>query len=205
MRQAVGKTNIHLMKTNSSRLFYFNLNDWTWWVWTVTMALLLAGLFGYTVAFLGAIAVTAGQGIVVFLRDRSPLAFSVQLRAAYLLLLLVGYVPAMRWLYLLAVVGTFALVVFGYCIMARLLSLLPWNSLEYLSLNRLRRTFLTAPNLDRINSSPSAVGRAGGLCTIEAQVAPAVQEAEPYIPTQRRLRIPVKTNRASLPAGATKG
>lgn len=160
------------MQRPSSRLFHIKLDDWTWWVWTITAVLLAIGLGGYTRAFIAAMAVTAGQGSVLLVRDRSPAAFSVQLRAAYLLLLLISYPPALRWLYWLPMVGTFALVIFGYCLLARVLSLLPWNNPEPYTLDRLRRTFLSAPDLERVKTNPAAVGCAGGLCTIEAQVAP---------------------------------
>ena len=160
------------MKKYSRRVFYVNLDDWTWWAWAITTVLLIIGLAGYSLAFVAAMAVTAGQGILVLARDRSPAAFSVQLRAAYLLLMLVSYPPPMRWLYWVPTVGTFALVVFGYCLLARVLSLLPWNGGETFTLDRLRRTFFSAPDLDRAAANPAVAGRAGGLCTIEAQVAP---------------------------------
>jgi hypothetical protein len=160
------------MKKSSGRLFYINLGDWTWWAWTIITVLLVVGLFGYSLAFVGAMVVTAGQGLVLLVRDRSLVAFSVQLRAAYLFLLLISYPPPMRWLYWLPTVGTFALVVFGYCLMARFLSLLPWNSHEAYTQGRLRRTFLSAPDLDRVKTNRATASCAGGLCTIEAQVAP---------------------------------
>jgi len=43
-------------------------------------------------------------------------------------------------------VGTFALVLFGYCLMARILSLLPGNRTEPVSLDLILRTFLTPPD-----------------------------------------------------------
>ena len=67
---------------------------------------------------------------------------------------------------------TTALLVFGYCLLARSLSLLPWNSHERYTLSRLRRTFFSAPDLDRVMMNSAYAGCAGGLCTIEAQVAP---------------------------------
>ena len=163
------------MKTNSSRLFYIKLDDWVWWAWTVIAILLLIGLSDYNPAFLWAMVVTAGQGIVLLVRDRSLTAYSVQLRAAYLLLLLIAYPPPMRWLYWLLALGTIAIVIFGYCFLTRVLSLLPWNSREAYTWDRLRRTFLSAPDLERVTANPAAAGCAGGLCTIEAQVAPKTQ------------------------------
>jgi len=160
------------MTKNSRRLFYLNLSDWTWWAWTITAVLLIAGLLGLSPAFIAAMALTAGQGIILLVRDRSPAAFSVQIRTAYLLLMLMSYPSPMRWFYWLLAVGTIALIVFGYCMMARMLSLLPWNSREACTLDRLRRTFFSAPDLDRAAMNPASASRAGGLCTIEAQVEP---------------------------------
>ena len=162
------------MKNVTRRLFYINLNDWVWWAWTLTTVLLVAGLCGYDSALIGATAVTAAHGLIVLVRDRSLVAYSVQLRAAYLLLLLICYLPSTRWLYWLIAAGTVALIVFGYCFLTRVLSLLPWNNREAFTLDRLRRTFFSAPDLDRAKRNPALAGSAGGLCTIEAQVAPPI-------------------------------
>ena len=163
----------NIMKIVSRRLFYINLNDWVWWAWALTTVLLVAGLCGYSRALIGATAVTAAHGLIILARDRSPAAYSVQLRAAYLLLLLICNLPYTRWLYWLLVAGTLALIVFGYCFLTRVLSLLPWNSREAFTLDRLRRTFFSPPDLDRVSKNPALAGCAGGLCTIEAQVAKA--------------------------------
>lgn len=172
------------------RVLYIKPDDWTWWAWVFTVILLVTGLAGYDPAFLGAMLVTAIQGLVLLARDRRPAAFSVQLRAAYLLLLLICYPPAMRWLYWLPAVGTFALVLFGYCLLARFLSLLPWNSREPYTFDRFVRTFFSAPDLGRVKADSANAGCAGGLCTIEAQVAPPKARAHDSPPmtgnTERR-------------------
>jgi len=175
-----------IMKKSSRRLFHIKLDDWTWWAWAATTALLTEGLCGNSLAFIGAMAVTAGQGVILLARDRNPTAFSVQLRAAYLLLLLICYLPPMRWLYWLPAVGTFALIIFGYCLVARVLSLLPWNSREAYTLDRLLRTFFSAPDLSRVKTNPGAAVCAGGLCTIEAQVAEA-KSADVYQHSVKKL------------------
>jgi len=36
------------------RVFYVKLDDWTWWAWTITTALLGLGLAGYSWAFIAA-------------------------------------------------------------------------------------------------------------------------------------------------------
>lgn len=157
------------------RRLYLMVNDWTWWVWLITAVVLLVGLMGYPGAFILAMAMTVTQTVVIFLREKRFTAFAVQLRIAYLLLLLVSYPPAMQWLYWLPTIGTFALVVFGYCLMARVLSLLPWNRAKPLSWNLLQRTFFSSPDLSRVAADESTSGCAGGMCTIAAQVLPAQQ------------------------------
>jgi len=161
------------MKTNS-RIFYINLNDWVWWAWSLTTALLIAGFFGYAHALTGAAVVTALHGLIVLVRERSAKTYPVQLRTAYLLLLLICYLPYTSWLYWLMLIGTLALSVFGYCFLTRTLSLMPWNSREAYTLDRFWRTFFSAPDLDRLSSNPRLASCAGGLCTIEAQVKPGV-------------------------------
>ena len=161
-----------------SRGFYILLGDWTWWAWTLTAILLLIGLLGQPVGFLAAMLVTVAQGIVMFIREKSILAFAVQLRLAYVLLLGICFVPPMRWLYWLPTVGTFALVIFGYCLMARMLSLFPWNRQETLSVDLLHRTILSRPDLSRLAAPLESSGCAGGLCTIKAQVAPRTSKSE---------------------------
>jgi hypothetical protein len=39
------------MKKSSRHLLYINLNDWTWWAWTITTVLLIWGLAGNSLAF----------------------------------------------------------------------------------------------------------------------------------------------------------
>jgi len=162
-----------IMTKTTRPLFYIIPYDWTWWAWSITCALLLVGLFGNPDCFIAAMAITAGQAIILLFRDRQPAHFSVQVRAAYLLLLVISYPPSMRWLNWATMLGTFALVAFGYCPMARLLSLCPWNSREPYSWDRLRRTIFSAPDLERVQEAdPATAGCAGGLCSIDAQVAP---------------------------------
>ena len=146
------------MTEGRHRRFYILLDDWTWWAWTLTAILLTIGLLGQPAAFVAAMVVTVVQCMVMVGREKSVLAFAVQLRIAYLLLLMICFVPEMRWLYWLPTVGTFALVIFGYCLMARVLSLLPWNRQEALSAALIRRTFLSRPDLSRL---PRASGDLG--------------------------------------------
>ena len=148
--------------------------DWTWWWWLVTACLLLIGLMGIPEAFLAALLLSIAQSVLFFARERALGAFPVQLRPT-LLLIICCFLP-IRWLFWLPAVGTLALVIFGYCLMARMLSLLPWNRTEPITADLVRRTFLSRPRpLDRADSVSSA-SCGVGLCSIEAQVEPGTSQ-----------------------------
>jgi hypothetical protein len=62
-----------------------------------------------------------------------------------LLLLLIALPENLQLIYWIPTIGTWAQVLFGYCTMARMVSLLPWNRKEAFSFTLLKRTFLSAP------------------------------------------------------------
>jgi hypothetical protein len=59
-------------------------------------------------------------------------------------MLLLALWEPLNWLFWLPAIGTPAQVLFGYCTLARCLSLMPWNRREPLSTELVRRTFLSA-------------------------------------------------------------
>jgi len=120
-------------------------NRLSWWYWLVTAILLTAGLVGVRTAFLLAIGLTIFQAIHYWLRNRRIAAFPVQVRLGYLVLLLICWPQSMNMLYTLPLAGTCTLLLFGYCPMARMLSLLPLNRSGPLDLSALRKAFLTPP------------------------------------------------------------
>lgn len=137
----------------------------------MSAALLAVGLAGWPVFFLAAIALSVGQ-CVFFLRTyRAFMPYAVQIRLAYTTLLAVCFVPGLHWLYWLPTLGTFALVLFGYCLMARVLSLAPWNRHERLAIDLLQRTFCASPVIGRAEHGLPSAGCPGGRCELEARVA----------------------------------
>ncbi|RRQ23055.1 hypothetical protein [Thiohalobacter thiocyanaticus] len=116
-----------------------------WWYWLATDVLLINGLAGGPGGFVPVIALTVVQLVHYLLRERAPGAFPVQVRTGYLLLLLVGQWPSLAFIYWIQLAGTTAMVTVGYCPLARMLSLLPWNRTRPFSLALLRRTFLMPP------------------------------------------------------------
>jgi len=60
-------------------------------------------------------------------------------------LLCVALPEPMRLIYWIPAIGTWAQLIFGYCAMARTVSLLPWNRKQPFSLGLLSETFLSRP------------------------------------------------------------
>ena len=160
------------MNPTVRRWLFIMPQDWAWWLWLIMACLLLIGLMGFIEVFLAALLLSIAQSVLFLVQERALKAFSVQLRLAYTLLLIICFVPPVRWLYWLPALGTLALVIFGYCLMARMLSLLPWNRAEPITADLLRRTFLSRPRLVDRHDRVSPDGCGAGLCSIEAQVAP---------------------------------
>jgi hypothetical protein len=126
-------------------MFMFEFRDIGWWYWLVTVCLLSAGLAGWAPGFQLAIGLTLLQLVHYLWLLRSLSAFPVQVRIGYLLLLLLCYWPPMNPLFWLPTVGTWAQVIFGYCAMARFVSLMPWNLREGFNVGLVTRTFLARP------------------------------------------------------------
>ena len=116
-----------------------------WWYWLATVILLTAGVSGRPAGFALAIGLTVVQLIHFSMRERSLIAFPLQVRLAYWLLLLIALPENLQWIYWIPTIGTWAQVLFGYCAMARAGSLLPWNRKQPLSFALLEQTFLSAP------------------------------------------------------------
>ena len=126
-------------------MFMTEYKDIGWWYWLVTAILLTIGILGNDLGFILAIGLTSFQLVHYIVREKSIKAFPVQVRFWYLILLLVSLPEITQWLYWVPCVGTWAQITFGYCAMARMVSLLPWNREEAFSLNLLSKTFLSLP------------------------------------------------------------
>jgi len=116
-----------------------------WWYWLVLACLLAAGVSGYTTGFILAIGVAALQLVHSVLSEQSLTAFPVQVRFWFLAYVLAAIPQPMQIIYWLPAVGTWARAIFGYCILARTLSLLPWNRQVPFSTGLLLRTFFSRP------------------------------------------------------------
>lgn len=120
------------------------VRDLGWWYWLTTVGFLAIGLFtGRVEGIVMAIALCAVQIVHVSWLTRDWTAFPVQVRFAYFMMLLAGLWSPLHWIHWIQLVGTSARVLIGYCLLARTLSLAPWNRWQPLTTALLKRTFLT--------------------------------------------------------------
>ena len=126
-------------------MFMLEYRAVAWWYWLATVGLLTVGVFGWPAAFPLAIGLTVFQLLHFSIREGRISAFPVQVRLGYLLVLLLALPERLQWMYWLPMIGTWAQVLFGYCAMARTLSLLPWNREARFSFVLLKQTFFSAP------------------------------------------------------------
>lgn len=110
-----------------TKITFLRLNDYTWWFWFIIACCLLTGLLVWPLGLWIALVVSAIQTLVFIVRERSLSSFTAQLRIAYTLILTLGSIPTLNIFFWFPTIGTFALCIFGYCLLARGLSLMPWN------------------------------------------------------------------------------
>jgi hypothetical protein len=120
-------------------------NNIVWWYWFFTTLLLIGAVAGNTLSLQAVIGLNIVQVIHFVIREKSITAFQVQVRVTYLGLLVLSQAPFMFWILWWQLIGTAAMVLFGYCFLARCMSLMPWNKTEDYSISLLKRTFFSAP------------------------------------------------------------
>jgi len=126
-------------------MFMIEYKDIGWWYWLVTAGLLTYGLSANSVGFMLAIGFTIFQLVHYIIREKGITAFPIQVRFWYFILLIVALPEPMQLVYWIPTIGTWAQIIFGYCTMARCVSLLPWNRSKPFSLTLLKETFLSRP------------------------------------------------------------
>ena len=123
-----------------------------WSLWFVTWLGLVIGLFDqvffqYVVIFS---ALHAVLFLILFQFNIRP--FPVQVRIAYFAWVAVGtYVPHMVVFMYITFVGLATNLFLGYCPLARMVYLLPWNRNEKFSLDLLRRVVFSSPTSGKFN------------------------------------------------------
>lgn len=126
-------------------MFMLDYKDIGWWYWLVTASFLTYGVLLSPAGFMLAIGLTVFQLIHFVLREQSYKSFPVQVRFWYLMLLLIALPQGLQPVYWIPCIGTWAQILFGYCAMARIVSLFPWNREHAFSLGLVKTTFFSRP------------------------------------------------------------
>lgn len=111
------------------------------WFWLACALALTAGGLGWRPGFALAIAISVVHVLVAIEVESSLVSMRVQVRAALLLILLAMWPERLHFLYWAPIVGAWVRVLFDYCLLRRLLSLMPWNSAKPFSLQRVHEAF----------------------------------------------------------------
>ena len=119
--------------------------DIIWRYWAATTLLLIGVVSGIEYSLEAVIALNAIQVIHFILREKSLVAFPVQVRITYFGLLFLAQAPFMFWIFWWQLIGTAAMVLFQYCFLARVMSLMPWNLKQPLTIAVIKQTFFSAP------------------------------------------------------------
>jgi len=99
-----------------------------WWFWTVTLALIIAALSGWTPGYTAVIVVSLVQTVFFGVRTGSATSFPSQVRIVYFAYTLLGLWGTGRfYCYALLAVGTVMVVLFDRCGIALVLKQMPWN------------------------------------------------------------------------------
>jgi hypothetical protein len=114
-----------------------------WWYLAFTELSLLAGLLSDPGWFYAAIALCIIQAIHFGIEDKNFLSLSCQVRYVMLGMFLLGL--QFHWVYWIPAIGLAVRLTLNYCLLARLMTLLPWNRKEHFSWNLFKRTIFSRP------------------------------------------------------------
>ena len=129
-------------------------SELSWRYWFATACLLTAVINGYQIAFFLAIWLTLIQLMHFIIRENTITAYSVQLRFWYLLLLLLALLEPLHILAWSVFAATWIQLIFGYSMMERCVSLLPWNRKGKLTKKFILKTFIPHSLQSKIMQEP---------------------------------------------------
>jgi hypothetical protein len=126
-----------------------------WGLWFITWLGLVGGLFDRV--FFEFVVIFSAIHAVLFLAlnkfDTKP--FPVQVRIAYFVWVAAGtYVPNLVFLMYITLVGLATNLFLGYCPLARMMYLMPWNRNEGISFDLVRRVFISPPAPGKFEPAP---------------------------------------------------
>ena len=116
-----------------------------YYYWLLTNILLAAGLLISPYVLYLAMAVTMVHSVHLLVLQPGITFFPMQVRIGYLVLLILGQGAFLAWIHWIQLLGTTALLTTGYCPLARVLSLAPWNRNRPFSWNLFVTAIFTPP------------------------------------------------------------
>ena len=117
-----------------------------WWFWLATVPfLLLYVLTDQSSAIYIAMGLTMVQFCYYLYRDADITSFPVQVRIGYMILLGAGLYEPLFFIHWIQILGTSAMILFGYCPLARILSLFSWNRQQALDWDYVIKAFFSPP------------------------------------------------------------
>lgn len=126
-------------------MFMLDYKDISWWYWLASMTSLWLAVTIDPSAYYAALGIGGLQLLHFVFREKSLNAFPVQIRLGYLSVLLAAMPDGFFWVLWVPAIGTVLRVLIGYCIMARMLMLLPFNRSQNLTWHFVRDAFFTPP------------------------------------------------------------
>lgn len=107
---------------------FVNLFDINWWFWFVNLIFIGIAVSIWEDGYYIVMEVSFLNLVFCLLKEKSLLAFPVQVRLVYFLLSFTGFWAAGRfYVYLLLLVDTFLITFYGKCSIALFLKQMPWN------------------------------------------------------------------------------
>jgi hypothetical protein len=167
------------------------LRDPSWWHWAVTVPLVGGALWGYFWCLAAAMTLCGAMAAVYRARLGTWRPFPVQVRLAFLALLLAGALPNLQWVHAVQLAGTTAMVAIGYCPLARLLTLARWNRTAPLSAPLVWHALFVAPRAGGLlRAGTRDAAASGDCCSLRAatcSTAPTSprRQSTPFSPRRR--------------------
>lgn len=113
-----------------------NATDIRWWFWAITLVFIIAAVAGWEPGYYVVMGISAVQVLFFLAQEKSLVTFPSQIRVVYFAFTLFGLWPEVRvYLYIVLLLGTVMVTLFGRCSIALVLKHMPWNRGREVRLN----------------------------------------------------------------------
>lgn len=126
-------------------MLMLDIKDHGWWYWLASTICLWLAVTVHPAAYAWALIIAVTQLAHYAIAEGGFKHFAVQIRLGYFSFLLLALPEGFAWTLWIPAVGTLARVLFGYCIMARMLMLLPFNRQIKLTIAFVKHAFMARP------------------------------------------------------------